>query len=57
MAVGGAEGTEEGRVVGKGCGGAISDGLDVEFWWTEGGFMCGKAGDDFVEDFVNCGCG
>ena len=40
-------------MVGKGGGRAISDGLNVELWWTVCGFMCGKAGDDFVEDFVN----
>ena len=35
VAVDGAEGVEEGGVVGEGGGGAVSDGFDVEFgWWA-----------------------
>ena len=41
MAVDGAEGVEEGGVVGEGGGGAVSDGFDVEFWWWGCGFLCG----------------
>ena len=40
----GAEGLEDGRVVGEGGGGAISDGFDMDLWWTTSGFKCGKAG-------------
>ena len=44
VAVYGAEGLEDGGVVGECSGGAVSDGFDVEFWWAAGGFKCGKAG-------------
>ena len=39
VAVDGAEGVEDGGVVGKGGGGAVSDGFDVEFWWWVCGFL------------------
>jgi len=44
VAVYGADGLEDGGVVGEGGGGAISYDFDEEFWWTVGGFLVGKAG-------------
>ena len=57
MAVYGAEGVEDRGVVGKGRGGAVSDGLDVEFWCWVCGLFCGGGRDDLVEYQVDRGCG
>ena len=53
VAVHGAEGVEDGCVVGQGGGGAISYGFDVDFEWSVRGVWCGGAGDEMVKNVVD----